>query len=321
MGVFHLMGLGTSPGAVTAPLSYLGRRYRRWSTEDRLFFERSGEQAQREAGGKAGDAQAIVLFTTREVLSGELKCQPYIENVPGQTNGQSQPSGAMKDVLRGLLGQIWPPISGGRKARTVFWCEVDRRDIRNVYERVARVVTALGGVGRQGKEMWANLTGGNNVTNFALELAGTLSGNVARFYYVQGHDEKALRCVYHTAEEGYWVELPVMPLALGRLREAIIELLDIQPLSLEDLWSHLQNEYWDLSRGLDSAETLREQYLGSMWRQGLLRDEGRVYTVGPQWALIRPYQELLAQAREAGQTIEQLAENEHWIEHEELPLK
>jgi hypothetical protein len=53
---------------------------------------------------------------------------------------------------------------------------------------VVRVVSALAGVGGQGKEMWVNLTGGNNMINFALELAATLSGDVARLYYVQAEN-------------------------------------------------------------------------------------------------------------------------------------
>jgi len=53
------------------------------------------------------------------------------------------------------------------------------------------------------------------VINFALELAATLSGDVPRMYYVQAENPKAEKCVRYTAEDGYWVELAVMPLALA----------------------------------------------------------------------------------------------------------
>jgi hypothetical protein len=43
MGIYHLMGLGLSPGAI----SYLGNRYARWNDPDREFFGRSGEAVQR----------------------------------------------------------------------------------------------------------------------------------------------------------------------------------------------------------------------------------------------------------------------------------
>ncbi|MGQ9548637.1 MAG: hypothetical protein ACUVWS_08405, partial [Roseiflexus sp.] len=174
--------------------------------------------------------------------------------------------------MRELLRDEWPAISGGRRTGTIFWCEVDRRDLRTTYERVVQVVAALAGVGGQGKEMWINLTGGNNVINAALELAAMLSGDVARMYYVQAENPDAEKCVRYTAEEGYWVELPVMPLALGRLSQAIIELLTRNSLSLSDLYSTLQSQYWDLSRGLTSEETLRKDYLSPLRKQGLIAE-------------------------------------------------
>lgn len=322
MGVYHLMGLGRSPGTVIGPLTYLAHRYQRWNAEDQRFFSRSGEVKQREAGKKVGDVQALVLFTTREVLNGEVPVQDYVDNPPGRiAEGPVQKNGKMKDVLRSLLQREWPAISGGRREGTIFWCEVDRRDIRTTYERIIRVVAALAGVGRQGKEMWVNLTGGNNVINFALELAATLSGEVARLYYVQAENPAAEKCVRFTAENGYWVDLPVMPLSLGRLSRVIIDLLTGGPLPLEDLYSILQNDFWDLSRGLTSEEVLREEYLAPLWKQGLIAEANGGYVVGPQWELVRPYQEVLEKARQAGQTLEQLAKQESWIEQEELPLR
>jgi hypothetical protein len=185
--------------------------------------------------------QALVLFTTPEVLSGQVAAFDYVDNPPGKiTTGPQKSGGPMKQVLRDLLRREWPAISGGRTAGTVFWCKVDRRDIRTTYERVVRVVAALAGAGGQGKEMWANLTGGNNVINAALELAAMLSGDVARLYYVQAENEAAEKCVRYIAENSYWVDLPVMPLALGRVIHAILDILGRQgPLSVRDLYSQL----------------------------------------------------------------------------------
>jgi len=322
MGTYHLMGLGRSPGAITGPISYLAHRYQRWNEDDRRFFARSGEVRQREAGEKVGDVQALVLFTTREVLSGEVPAYEYVDNPPGRiATGPQEPRQPMREVLRKLLRREWPAISGGRPHGTIFWCEVDRRDIRTTYERVIQVVAALAGVGGQGKEMWVNLTGGNNVINFALELAATLSGAVARLYYVQAENPDAEKCVRFTAEDGYWVDLPVMPLALGWLSRAIVDLLTERgPLSLTNLYSTLRNEYWDLSRGLTSEEVLREEYLTPLWKQGLIAEAPGGYVVGPQWELIRPYEESLRRARAAGRTLEELAQRVDWLEREELAL-
>jgi len=328
VGVYHLMGLGRSPGAVTGPLSYLAYRYKHWNKEDQCFFARSGEVAQRQAGQKVGDVQALVLFTTQEVLTGKegargrsFLSNEYIENPLGRVvEGPVQGGGPMKEVLRGLLRKEWPGISGGRQAGTIFWCEVDRRDIRNIYERIVQVVAALSGVGGQGKEMWVNLTGGNNVSNFALELAATLSGDVARLYYVQAEDPVAEKCTRFTAEGGYWIELPVMPLALSRLDRAVLELLREEgSLGSKDLYGRLLNhtEFWNLVHGI-SYETFKDISLTPMWKQGLVAEAGFGYVVGPQWELIQPYEDVLQQARQGRLPLEQLAQREAWIEQEKL---
>jgi len=322
MGTYHLMGLGRSAGAITGPISYLAHRYQRWNDDDRRFFARSGEAKQREAGEKVGDIQAVVLFTTKEVLGGEIPAFDFVDNPPGRiATAPRVQAGPMKDILRRLLRHEWPAISGGRPQGTVFWCEVDRRDIRTTYERVIQVVAALAGVGGQGHEMWLNLTGGNNVINFALELAATLSGDVARLYYVQAENPNAEKCVRFTAENGYWVDLPVMPLALGRLSQAVIDLLAQRgPVALAELCSILRNEYWDLSRGLTSEEVLREEYLAPLWKQGLIAEAPGGYVVGPQWKLIQPYQELLAQVKKDHRSLERLARDAQWISSEVIEL-
>ncbi len=321
MGVYHLMGLGRSPGAVTGPLSYLAHRYQRWNADDQRFFARSGEVSQHQQGKKVGDVQALVLFTTREVLSGDVPPFDYVDNPPGRVVERPVRSGkSMKEALRGLLKEIWPWVGGGRTTGDIFWCEVDRRDIRSTYRRVIRVVAALAGVGGQGKEVWANLTGGNNVINFALELTATLSGDVARLYYVQAENPAAEKCVHFTAENGYWVELPVMPLALSRLSRAVLELLRQEgPMNLKNLYSHLLSHvtYWSLVQGV-SCETFEEIYMTPMWKQGLVAEVESGYIVGPQWELIQPYEEVLKQARQDHMTLEQLAQQEAWIQREGL---
>lgn len=323
MGVYHLMGLGRSVGVVTGPLTYLAHRYQRWNADDRHFFARSGEMTQRQHGEKVGDVQGLVLFTSREVLEGKTHAFGFVDNPPGRVaKGPGQKGGPIKDVLCKLLRCEWPAISGGRRAGTIFWCEVDRRDIHRTYERVAQVVAALAGVGGQGKEVWANLTGGNNVINIALELTAMLSGDVARLYYVQAENPDAEKCVRYTAENGYWVELPVMPLTLGSLSQIIIQLLaEKGPMELGYLYSILRNDYWDLTRGVESEGILRDQYLAPLWRQGLVAETANGYIVGSQWELIRPYQESLQLARQAGLSIERLAQQEAWITRYEVVLK
>lgn len=333
MGVYHLMGLGLSPGAVTGPLSYLAHRYKRWNNEDKGFFALSGEARQRARDEKAGDVQALIMFTTHEALyaaqGNKYTSRPYIKNQPGSTRGKSiESKQPMKDVLKSLLPPILRDISH-RRTIDLFWCEIDRRNIRNVYERVIRVVAALSSVGKQGKEMWANLTGGNNVTNFALELAATLSGQIARLYYVQAQDEVAEKCIHFTSEKDYWVDLPVMPLQIGQLRHAILNMISAHHgLDEKELHSHMSShsDYWNLVRDM-SQDDFRTNHLVPMWTQRLLLTEEDPpnsrhyrYYIGPQWQVIQPYETEWQQSRESAQTIEEMARQTDWISHETLNL-
>ncbi len=325
MGVYHLMGLGRSPGSVTGPLSYLAYRYQRWNADDQQFFSRSGEAEQREKGKKVGDVQSLVLFTTPEVIQGTIPSFPYLENQPGQIAGSEQDAKPMKEVLRRLLKNEWSKIRGEkpneRPEGSIFLVAVDRRNINETYKRIVQVIAALAKVGGQGKEMWVNLTGGNNVTNFALQLAATLSGEVARLYYIQAADNAgAEKCVRFTDEKQYWVELPVLPLDLNSVSREILKLLDGEGLmDLEKLHSHLSGTHWNLLQGV-SSKNFREIYLSPMWKQGLIVDEDDFYTIGSQWELIKPYSEILQQARQTNLTLEQLAQQEDWIEWEKIKL-
>jgi len=323
------MGLGRSIGAVTGPISYLTHRYQRWNQGDQQFFSGSGETRQKQAGEKVGDIQALVLFTTREVLTGfdKKKNKPftsldYIVNRAGKIDVKAEQKGQpMKKILPQLLAKELKTAKSGRQTIPIFWCEIDRRNIALIYERVVQVVAALAGVGGQGKEMWVNLTGGNNVTNFALELAANLSGDISRLYYVQAENEIAEKCIRFTSERDYWVELPAMPLALSRVHHAILKILSNYSSSTEqDIYSRLSQEYYDLMRGL-TPEILREVHLKTMWKQKLIVEtRPRTYVVGPQWELIQPYESVLDEARQRGLTLEQLARLEDWISQQEVQL-
>jgi hypothetical protein len=99
----------------------------------------------------------------------------------------------------------------------------------------------------------------------------------------------------------------------------MIEMLsEMGSLSLAELHSRLQQQYWDLARGIDTPDVLRQEVLGPMWRQGLISGNDQRYGIGPQWALIRPYQQALQEALQRGLRIEELAQQEDWITQAEI---
>ena len=255
IGVYHLMSLGRSPGTVIGPLSHLADRWQRWDGSDREFFARSGEREHREDGKKVGNVQGLVLFTTPEVIRGEVRVREYLDNPSGAPHGVKAKNAAVPEAVRKHLPTEWKRITGRQNAARgeLFWCEVDRGDLTATYSRMVRVVAALRVSGGQGKEMWANVTGGNNVTNLALQLAASLSGEVSRLYYVQAEDGKEA-CLRPTRGDGYWVELPMMPLARTPLVPDVLHLLrSAGPLPAREIWARINDSgtHWKLLEGLE----------------------------------------------------------------------
>jgi|GEM_PF-800765 len=354
MGVYHLMGLGLSPGAVTGPISYLAELYQNWETEGKDFFARSGEAEQRQDGKQVGSIQLLVIFTTKEVIDGQEKCEHYIKNPYGQVSGNPEKhTGNMKQVLEPLLKEEWSKfidkeeekesskVKPQKKTGTIYWVEVDRRDIKTTYERIAKVVASLAeGSGGQGKELWMNLTGGNNVINFALQMAASLSGEVARLYYVQAVNDKAEKCVRYTNKDSYWVEVPMIPLVMNDLNKRILnvveELQKIGTPCCQDIYGMLKQEY-PYSCLLDNVEfaDFVDKYMHPLWKAGLIateencneqyqNDKNRLCRIGKEWDKIQQYDAImktaLTEVEEQRLTIEKLAEQQTWITKQEIQL-
>jgi hypothetical protein len=313
MGVYHLMGLGRSMGTVTGPISYLAHRYQRYNLDDRLFFSSSGEEQHRRAGQRVGEIQAIVLFTTPEVLNGDEKglVFDYLDNHPGQRAAVDslKSGGKMPDLLPKYIGKYWEPMARQHAneikrfhgktvtnlSMKIYLCAVDRRDIFQVFERVAQIVVAL-----KEKELWANLTGGTNVLNFALQLGATLTGEISRLYYVQAFDSFAEKSLAYTSEEGYWIEIPAMPLNLSRVIRSVLDVVAQigQPISAQEIFGLLQNDplYGALITDIRSPDEFKTIYLRPMWKQGLIVGND-TYTLGPRWlSSLQPYDTILQKA-------------------------
>jgi hypothetical protein len=333
MGVFHFMGLGRSPGAVTAAISYLAARYERWNDSDANFFATSGEFGQE---GKRGDVQALVLFTTQEVINGKRDglCSDYVENPAGQSRGKAQMGEAMAKVLKRVLPPDLKRAAGGRDEVALYWCEIDRADLRVTFERVARVIYAAKPAGEVGKEIWINLTGGSNIVNLALQLAAALLSGPARLYYLRSDNPDCLRHTTPIRDLGtkdrdhFWVDIPVIYLRLDDATRVILEVLDKAetPLSDDDLLSRLRNDPAVWSDFVDTKLVdLRRNYLLPMAGQQLVsRVSEHTVTVGQQWAVLKGYYEIVADLRrpdsDAETNLMALAQRHAWFREETIVL-
>lgn len=316
MGVFHFMGLGLSPGAVTVAISYLAERYQRWNEGDQRFFELSGEVGQ---AHKPGDIQALVLFTTAEVRTGTIKTHSYTDNQPGFSEGKEQGARPMRDALHGILSKDLPALSGSRPRVAVYWCDYDRGRPTQAFERVARTLLAAKPPGKLGKEVWVNLTGGTNVLNSAFELAASLTAVPARMYYVVSDH---IKCVRHT-RSAEWVELPVVYSALSQQHLHILLELPAMPPGylISELYSRMK-AYGGFEH-ISSPEELKLQYLVQLRAQRLVamdEAEGRV-GVGPQWPVLERYYEAIPEPVGTGDiesvTLDELAAGEPWFHRDD----
>jgi hypothetical protein len=332
MGVYHFMGLGRSPGAVTAAVSYLADRYERWDETDAAFFAASGEFAQE---GKRGDVQALLLFTTNDVMKGKetALCLDYLDNCPGQTRGKPCRGEAMTKVLKQVLPNDLKRVSGARKEVLVYWCEVDQGNPEVTFERVARVMHATRPPGAVGKEVWINLTGGNNVVNLALQLAAALLGNPARLYYLLSEE---IKCLRHTTplrdlgaeRDRFWVDIPVIYLRLDATTGAILEVLEKveTPVDDRDLLSQLKSQHalWSELQTMDLSD-LRRDYLHSMAGQRLIgRVDEHTVVVGRQWPTLKRFQTIVTDLRgpdsNAETNLMDLARNQQWFREDVIAL-
>jgi len=323
VGVYHFMGLGRSVGAVTGPLSYLGHRFQRWNNTDREFFGASGEECQRVQGEKVGDVQALVLFTTAEVLDGTVQCYPYCINQPGLCpKGVSNPQSArpIRGVLHDLLPKILRPLAKGRNCIKLYWCRVDRTDLLATFRHAARVLLAAKSVGSLGKETWFNLTGGNNVTNLALQLSAALTGSPARFYYVQAQNPDAEKCIHYTHEESYFVDLPLLPIRPHEASRHLVELV-VERGSIETpaLFTQAKEQHWSQIQDAENLDQFRNQYVRPLLFQELITTDGEMLRPGRRWPLMRPYYETLDAIDGSVSSLGNLAKND-WFEEEDLPL-
>ncbi|MFM7371395.1 MAG: hypothetical protein ACKO2Z_27110, partial [Sphaerospermopsis kisseleviana] len=102
-------------------------------------------------------------------------CEAFRKNPHGKIGGNPEKkNGKMIKVLEPLLIEEWSKIKGQGNTGIIYWCEVELRNIKITYERIAKVVASLAkGSGQQGKEIWMNLTGGNNVINSALQMTAS----------------------------------------------------------------------------------------------------------------------------------------------------
>ena len=267
MGVYHAMGLGLSPGAVTMPLNALLTRLLLASKGDvnaRRFFSGSGERSGRDVAGKI---EGLIFFTSKGVCNNETKFFEYCSNEIGNMHGrQNDRKPARKEFMK-ILSEIFSVnhleklnknFNIGANSEQIekiiprnipiFFVDIARGDFDTTFERVFLVLHSLGMSGSLGKETWANITSGDNPVNASLITAGYITGNIRRMYYFQV-ENKYLKLInpWTSKIEDFlscWKELPVYPVGIDRVEYWILKEINSKKnksIKEEELTSYLKN--------------------------------------------------------------------------------
>lgn len=244
MGVWHISGLGISPGALTVPTTsvyLLLKAAEEGESRACEFFETSGERDQKE-GTIRGFPEGMVIFTSKEVLEKKFSRRNGIKDRWFKNTGKeiSVPRVACK-FIRDLHRELFD----GYDIPKIYYLAVDHRDFKRALPVIYHTVNALGTMG--GKELWANMVGGTNQINASILIAGTLSGAISRYYYYFEQDNDLLHLDLEKPKEriskgqieqilSKWFQLPIFDFGWGEVSNTINRLMEqhnnVLPLSV-----------------------------------------------------------------------------------------
>jgi len=175
MGVWHISGLGTSPGAVTTPLTIvylLKKAAQQGSTEARDFFLGSGQAEDEEW---VGAPEAVVLLSSREVIEGDI----LPNNIDDRLFNLSRTQGPAPWIIWRYLSRLHQELWGEDLKIKLFLLATQINDIDRVMRDAGVTVGAL-----RDKEIWVNMTAGPNTINLSLLISSVILGAAARYYYI-----------------------------------------------------------------------------------------------------------------------------------------
>jgi hypothetical protein len=247
MGIMHFAGLGKSPGAVTAGLSYL-----KYEIGDSV-----------EIGSVV---EGVVIFTSPEIAKGTEQAYPgTVHNEYMQRAVRKRWPEKMQNSLDIVAEYLHREVSGGQ----FYVCELDVNDFSTCFEVVAKATLKFHPPGAVGKHIWANITGGSNVLNAALMQTAYIGGFIPQLYYTfvanVKEDGKYLQPFSHDETQFDYRKIDVLKTTFDERYQGILEELEQVDgwISSRDLLSRLRGkakpDFADLS-----LDAFRRDYLNTM---------------------------------------------------------
>jgi len=262
MGIFHLTGLGKSPGAVTVPLSYvyyfLVEAYRNNNEKAKNFFSGSGELSNNEQW--PGKPEALILFSSKEVLE-EKETREQRFNCNLFNISALRIVECIKKYIEQLCEYL--KIDNELRIKYIYGVKVDISDFDDCFKKIYITIKALAG-----KEVWVNLVGGANQINIALMLASSITLVPRKLYYVFEWDQNNNKPSDYLHPIGNfedfdnlyknWLDIPLLFLDIDRLRNLYDTLTQRGGINISELKQFLENS------GLTPAETYIPKLRGGL---------------------------------------------------------
>lgn len=252
MGILHFAGLGTSPGAVTAGLSYIANKY----------GERHSEYGNMVEG--------LVIFTSPEVCNGNLLANEVSYNDYGKKNGKKT---WQKDKTK-VLEIVATFVAKEFPRAIVYFVSVDVNNFDACFAAIGQTVLNFHEPGKVGKHIWANITGGTNVLNAALTQVAYLSGCIPWMYYTfvsnLRENGKYLQPFTDDATQFRYEEVPMVKTQYDlRQQKVLEELREIRSgdhydyINSQELLGRLKNSILQDFKNMD-LETFKREFLNVM---------------------------------------------------------
>lgn len=185
MGVWHISGLGLNPGAITVPLTYLYILLKAATKGDQKalkFFETSGESNQELKGAP----EALVIFTSKEVIEGKERGKPRNEKITDNWFRskfiKSTPitlCNYLEKLFNSIQDEDFATFYDNEWIKEINLIQVDFQDFNKCFPISYITINAL-----KKKEIWINMVGGSNPINSSLILSAGFVEVNAKIYYV-----------------------------------------------------------------------------------------------------------------------------------------
>lgn len=257
MAVYHLSGLGKSPGALTVPISaiYILQIAQHLGIKEAVdFFKISGEVERKGSYEKRrGEIECIIVFTSDEVIKGTEVNKSYSKWFGFTKNEKTKPEKVYSDFFNKLFEHMEKEFNFSPREFEMYFVTVNHQDFEDCFRKVGTTLNGL-----KDKEIWGNMVGGTNQINLAILSAGAFSALISRYYYLFQSEVSLLepdwaekptknnirRLVSETLKR--WYELPFFNLEIGGILKKIDELFQWKEKINE---KELENEIRKLGLG------------------------------------------------------------------------